>query len=249
MRKKGDSKKKSRPATPEKLAPHEAIRDPNTDPELVEYFTQTHVVPPPHVPPPPQASQIDTRPKRTAVKERANRLNEVIILKRKQYDDQQIVRMLREKYHLSDNCVRKYIHKARNRLAQEIAVDPDKLKGESAAFYRECMQSANRYDKEGNLIEAGAGWGSKLRARSHLDELLGLKAPLKIAQTNAAGEDLSKLVDHLTIEELRVIEGFYSVVEAVRKRMGEAVEEAETPLLAGPNTEVIDVESEGDNDE
>lgn len=116
------------------------------------------------------------KPTREELRERISLCVEMLSVKG--WKKWQIKKAFREKYGSSARSVERYLAKARAILRSEYGKEDVDHSSESYAFYRGVIQSQTSTVRE------------KLKAQENIDKLLGLRKPLKVANTDAAGNTI-----------------------------------------------------------
>jgi len=91
----------------------------------------------------------------------------------------EIKQKLREKYNVEFRTAERYMARARERILAGLRETRDDYRADAIAFYRSVIANAEAPVKD------------KIRAQEGLSRLLGLNAPLKVAQTDSDGNDIS----------------------------------------------------------
>lgn len=94
------------------------------------------------------------------------------------YSDGQIKSVVTTAYGVSWRTVFRYLARAREQIREELGQDLESLRADAIEFYR------------GILLSDDARASEKIKARERMDKLLGLEAPMKVAETDSAGHDI-----------------------------------------------------------
>lgn len=90
----------------------------------------------------------------------------------------QIKRVMRERYGADRATTERYLSTAREHLLIEIGETRDWMRAQSLAVYSAVIRDPDASHRD------------RIKSQSQIDKLLGLHAPIKIAQTDAQGHDL-----------------------------------------------------------
>lgn len=93
--------------------------------------------------------------------------------------DGAIKKAVAARYDIHVRSVQRYLARARQILLDEIDKTPDEMRSQSYETYRKII--ADPESKTSDVIQA----------QKHLDKLFGLNGPIKVAQTDAEGNDLA----------------------------------------------------------
>jgi hypothetical protein len=92
----------------------------------------------------------------------------------------EIKKAVRQKFgEVSHQSIENYLSRARARILAGVNSTREELKAESVAFYRAVLSDPNSTTME------------RLKAQQRLDNVFGINAPVKVAQTDTDGKDIS----------------------------------------------------------
>ena len=133
--------------------------------------------------------------RRTSKEEYRQRIREVMTMLIDGKKRSEIRSELYARVQIGWRTVERYVTTAQRMLKTEAGADPDLLRAKSYAWYMAVLQNGDVSTRD------------KLSARKAADELLGLIAPKKTAQTTTTGADVYEavVVKNLSDEELEVL--------------------------------------------
>lgn len=123
-----------------------------------------------------EAPKKRTKPTREEMRERVALCIEMLSVRG--WKKWQIKKAFREKYGSSARSVERYLSRARAILRSEVGKEDTDHLSESYAFYRSVIQSTNATIRD------------KIKAQENIDRLLGIRKPIKVAQTDKDGNDV-----------------------------------------------------------
>jgi hypothetical protein len=138
----------------------------------------------------------------------------VVDLKTKGKSDDVIVAVLARQFGMDRKTARRYIRLAVRSMVREIDRDARELKAISYATYMSLVADKDVMSRD------------RVRARENADKLLGIVAPAKHAETDAAGNDaesveaiIRKRISELTDEELDTFRAGGPGASDIRRRL------------------------------
>jgi len=122
----------------------------------------------------------------------------------------EIKRVMRDRYGADRATVERYLSTAREHLLIEIGETRDWMRAQSLAVYSAVIRDSEASHRD------------KIRAQAQIDKLLGLAAPIKIAQTDIQGRDLppDEARDRLSALASTIVQ---RIKNAEIERLGEAI--------------------------
>lgn len=106
------------------------------------------------------------------------RVEAVMEMLNKRMRKSEIKRELKKRFNIQFRQAENYLREAKNRLIAIIQSNKDDLRADSYATYLGIIEDPNSNARD------------KIRAQEAIDSLLGLKAPIKVAQTDTKGKDV-----------------------------------------------------------
>jgi hypothetical protein len=123
----------------------------------------------------------------------------------------EVIRRCKEQYAgrdgrpISRRSINRYVARARERLLQSVDIGKDEMAAQLAAILHR------------TISDPAATVRDKQRAVKLLADLFGIRAPLKVAQTDAAGNDIYReAMKDLSLDELRVLAKAHERAEQLR---------------------------------
>lgn len=92
----------------------------------------------------------------------------------------EIKKELKKRFGIQFRQAENYIREAKNRQIKQIQAGADEMRAGSYGFYRSVVEDATLPIRE------------RLRAQECIDNLLGLKSPIKVANTDTKGNDIGE---------------------------------------------------------
>lgn len=141
-----------------------------------------------------------TKSKKPTREEHAERIDTCRLLLTARQPKHAIKRAMTERYGIGARTCERYLSRARAILLKELDGTPDGHKADAYLFYSSIISDKNESSRD------------RIKAQERIDKLLGLEGPIKFAQTDTQGNDIT------TPEQARA--RLDRILDTIRQRHG-----------------------------